>query len=302
LKSDSKLAKKIKKGDFVITAELIPQAESGEKSLLAAAKVLGGNGIAAVNVADNHYGTVMSSLAASVVLSREGVEPVFQMVTRDRNRIALQSDVMGAACLGIKNVLCLTGYHQSLTGNEASANVFDIDSIQWIALMKRMRDEGCLLDGTALQGDFGILIGAVANPFLMPLELNMIRLAKKVEAGADFIQTQAVFDSEKFETWIAAANREGITGKTAILAGVMPLDSAEEAKKYCERYTDFVIPDQVLERLEGAGSAEAQKKEGLALFAETVRKLKTIKGVRGIHILSGGKESRIPELLAAAGL
>lgn len=302
MKPDSKLSKKIEKGEFVITAEIVPQAQAQGQSILAAAKVMGGNGIAAVNVADNHSGVVLSSLAASVVLSREGVEPVFQMVTRDRNRIALQSDLMGAACLGIQNVLCLTGYHQSLTGNEAAVNVFDIDSIQWIALVKRMRDEGCLLDGTALQGELKMLIGAVANPFLTPLELNMIRLAKKVEAGADFIQTQAVFDTEMFEKWVAAARQEGITEKTAILAGVMPLESADEAKQCCEMYTDFVIPNPVMERLQGAGSAEAQKKEGLALFAETVRKLKTLKGVRGIHILSGGKESRIPEFLAAAGL
>jgi methylenetetrahydrofolate reductase (NADPH) len=302
LKSDSKLAQKIENGDFVITAEILPQAEARGQSILAATKVLRGNGITAVNVADNHYGIVMSSMASSAILSREGVEPVFQMVTRDRNRIALQSDLMGAACLGIKNVLCLTGYHQSLTGNEAAANVFDVDSIQLIGLVKRMRDEGCLLDGTALKGDFGMLIGAVANPFMTPLELNMIRLAKKVEAGADFIQTQAVFDIEMFETWIAAANREGLTAKTAILAGVMPLESADEAKKHCEIYADIVIPDSVIERLQGAGDAEAQKKEGLALYTETVQKLKTIKGVRGIHILSGGKESKIPDLLAAAGL
>ncbi|MBN2374774.1 MAG: methylenetetrahydrofolate reductase [Sedimentisphaerales bacterium] len=302
MKPDSKLAQKIEKGEFVLTAELLPQAQTDGQAVLAVSKALSGNGIAAVNVADNHYGIVMSSMAASAALTRDGVEPVFQMVTRDRNRIALQSDLMGAAFLGIKNVLCLTGYHQSLTGNEASANVFDIDSIQLIALVKRMRDEGCLLEGTAFTGEFGMLIGAVANPFMTPLELNMIRLAKKVEAGADFIQTHAIFDIEKFEAWMTAACREGITEKAAILAGVMPLDSADEAKKHGDMFTDFVIPDNVLERLEGAGNAEAQKQEGLAIFAETVQKLKTIKGLRGIHILSGGKETRIPELLAAVEL
>jgi len=299
LKPDSKLAQKIEKGDFVITAEFLPQVETNGQTIHSVTKLMGKNVIAALNVADNHYGIVMSSMAASAKLCSEGVEPIFQMVTRDRNRIALQSDLMGAVSLGIKNVLCLTGYHQSLTGNEASANVFDIDSIQLISLVKRMRDEGCLLDGTSIKGDFGMLIGAVANPFMTPLELNMIRLAKKVEAGAEFIQTQAVFDCESFEKWMAAAETEGITEKTAILAGVMPLENADEAKKHCEMYTDFVIPEKIIERMEKAGEAEAQKKEGRAIFSETIQNLKTIKGLRGIHILSGGKETQIPELLAA---
>ena len=174
MKPDSNLAQKIEKGDFIITAEFLPQAGTNGKALEVATKVFSGNGITAVNVADNHFGIVMSSLAASVCLSREGLEPIYQVVTRDRNRIALQSDLMGAAHLGIKNVLCLTGYHQSLTGNKESANVFDIDSIQLIASVKQMRDEAMLLDGAKMEGDFSLLIGAVANPFMTPLELNII--------------------------------------------------------------------------------------------------------------------------------
>ncbi len=302
MKPDSQLAQKIEKGEFIITAEFLPIAGINGKAIQTAAKAFSGNGITAVNVADNHFGIVMSSMAASVSLSREGLEPILQMVTRDRNRIALQSDLIGAAHLGIKNVLCLTGYHQSLTGNTESTNVFDIDSIQFIASVKRMRDEGTLMDGAKLAGEISVLIGAVANPFLTPLELNIIRLTKKVEAGADFLQTQAVFDLEAFTRWFEAANQEGIPQQAAILAGVLPLESAAEAQRLSETYTDILIPESVIERLQKAGDSDAQKKEGLAICAEIVQQLRTISGLRGIHILSGGQESRMPEILTASGL
>jgi len=302
LKPISKLAEKIESGDFIFTAEFLPQAETDGEAIQTAVSVFSGKGITAVNVADNHFGVVMSSMAASVTLYREGLEPILQVVTRDRNRIALQSDLIGAAHLGIKNVLCLTGYHQSLTGNKESANVFDIDSIQLIASVKRMRDEGLLLNGVKLGGEFSLLIGAVANPFMAPHELNMIRLAKKVEAGANFVQTQAVFDVDAFARWLEAAHQEGIPQRAAILAGVLPLESAAEAQKLCETYTDFFIPDDVIERLQKAGDSAAQQKEGLAICAEIVQKLKEMEGLRGIHVLSGGKESKVPEILAAIDL
>jgi methylenetetrahydrofolate reductase (NADPH) len=213
---ESKLANCIEKGDVIITAEYLPRAKAvfslnGEvlKSL---------KNVHAVNVADNPYGIVMSSLAGSVALSQAGVEPIYQLVTRDRNRIALGSDLLGAASLGIKNVLCLSGYHQTLTGCPESANVYDIDSIQLASAVKQMNEQKILPDGMKIEGDFAMLIGAVANPNLRPLELNIIRLAKKVEAGAKFIQTQAVFDIKAFAEWLEAADKEGITKKTAILA------------------------------------------------------------------------------------
>jgi len=233
---------------------------------------------------------------------KAGVEPVYQIVTRDRNRIALQSDLLGAAYLGIKNVLCLSGYHQILTGSPESANVYDIDSIQLVAIVREMRDEGVLLDGTKIEGEFSMLIGAVANPYLTPLELNMIRLNKKVGAGADFIQTQAVFGIEAFGQWLDAAVSEGITEKTAILVGIMPLESAGEAEKLRMTYTDLHISDKLIERLKATGGEQAQKKEGIAICAETIKKVKDMNCVRGIHILSGGKEAVVPELLAVSGL
>ena len=298
---DSRLARKIEGGGFIVTAEYLPAATVDSSVVEAAIDALA-DGPLAVNVADNHYGVAMSSLAASVAMIKSGIEPVYQLVTRDRNRIALQSDLLGAAYLGIKNVLCLSGYHQTLMGCPASANVYDIDSIQLVAAVKKMRDEGVLLDGAEISGSCSMLAGAVANPYLRPLELNMIRLGKKIEAGASFVQTQAVFDTTEFSRWLDAARSEGVTEETAILAGMLPLDSAAEAEKLCGTYTDFRIPDELIERLKAAGDPEAQKKEGLAVCAETIKEIKDMDGLRGIHILSGGKEAVVPELLAASGL
>jgi len=301
MKVDSKLANAIENGDFILTAEYLPGAGTDSSVIESAASVLGKSALA-VNVADNHYRVAISSLAASVAILKAGVEPVYQIVTRDRNRIALQSDLLGAASFGIKNVLCLSGYHQTLTGSPESANVFDIDSIQLVAVVRNMRDEGILIDGTKIEGKFSMLIGAVANPYMTPIELNMIRLNKKVEAGANFIQTQAVFDTESFGQWLDAVRNEGITEKTAILAGVMPLENAAEAERLRDTYMDLHISDELIERLKATGNKEAQKKEGLAICAETIKEVKDMKGIRGIHILSGGKETVVPELIAASGL
>lgn len=300
MKPDSRLANKIAGKDFIVTAEYLPQPSADAGAVKAGAEALGKVAVA-VNVADNHYGVALSSLAASVILMQSGVEPVWQLVTRDRNRIALQSDLLGAAALGIKNVLCLSGYHQTLTGSPDSANVFDIDSIQLISTVKKM-NEGRLIDGAAIKGSFGMLVGAAANPGLLPIELNMLRLKKKVLAGADFIQTQAVFDLDGFKQWLAAARAEGITEKTAVLAGVLPLTGAEEAHALNAKYTDVNIPANLIERLEKAGDAEAQKKEGIKIFTETAGQLKGMAGLRGIHILCGGNEAIVPQLIAAAGL
>jgi methylenetetrahydrofolate reductase (NADPH) len=239
---------------------------------------------------------------ASVILARSGVEPIYQVVTRDRNRIAIQSDLLGAAALGIRNILCLSGYHQTLTDNPESANVYDLDSTQLVALVTKMRNEGKLLNGEEINGPFPVTAGAVANPSLKPMDLGIIRLMQKVEAGAAFVQTHAVFDIGEFGLWLDAAGQAGITDKTAILAGVFPLEGAEEAAALVEKYTEFQIPAPVIERLKAAGDREAQKKEGLAICVETIDKLKKMEGLRGIHLLSGGKEATVPAILSAAGL
>lgn len=255
-----------------------------------------------MNVSDNHFGVTLSSLAASAALVRCGIEPVLQVVTRDRNRLALQSDLLGAASLDILNVLCLSGTHQTLAGVPESANVYDIDSIQLIAAVRRMTEEGLLLNGTRLAGGFALLAGAAANPDLRPLELNLLRLGKKIEAGAAFIQTQAVFNVDSFSQWLAAARDQGLTGRAAILVGVQPLTGVDEAVALRERFTDYSIPDAILDRLRRAGDAGAQRKEGLAICSEIIGKVRGMNGVAGIHVLSGGHEAVVPELLSAAGL
>jgi methylenetetrahydrofolate reductase (NADPH) len=301
MRKEKKFADQIKDKDFIITAEYLPGAETDTsriKSIISCLKEIP----SAVNVSDNPFGVSMSSFAASLHLIQEGIEPVFQMVTRDRNRIAMQSDMLGAASMGITNMLCLSGYHQILTDNPESANVYDIDSTQLLAMTDKLRNSGLLLNGTKIQGSFNMLTGAVANPFMKPVELNILRVSQKADAGAGFIQTHAVFDVEAFGAWLAAANQAGITDKTAVLAGILPLESAEEAETLREKYTDFTIPDSIIERLKSAGSAEARKKEGIAICAEIIGKIKNMNGLRGIHILSGGKEHLIPEILSASGL
>jgi methylenetetrahydrofolate reductase (NADPH) len=242
----------------------------------------------------------MSSLAGSVALNRYGVEPIYQIVTRDRNRIALQSDLLGAVSLGMRNILCLSGHHQMLTVSPQSANVYDIDSIQLIAAVRQMRDQGILLDGTNIEGEFSVFVGAVANPFMKPLELNILRLAKKVEAGAEFIQTQAIFDTDAFNQWIEAARAGGITGKTAILAGIFPLTGAIEAESLADKYMDMNIPDRIIERIRSAGDEVAQKKEGISICVEVIKKVVKMDGVKGVHILSGGKEGLVREIIDAS--
>ena len=294
MKHDSKLAIKTSGKEFIFTAEYLPLAGTEVKI---DPKIFG-NSVTAVNVADNHFGVSMSSLAASFALSQAGIEPVLQIITRDRNRIALQSDLLGAAYLGIKNVLCLSGFHQTLIGCSESANVFDVDSIQLIDIVKKMNN-GQLLDGKKIQGSFCMLIGAAANPNLKPLELNILRLSKKIAAGADFIQTQSVFDVDAFKVWLEAVCNAGLADKTAILAGVMPLKSAAQAKELAETHTDFVIPEAIIDRLTAAGGSEAQEKEGVKIAAKIIKKLKGLPGLKGVHILSGGNESTINELLSS---
>lgn len=299
--SNGTLAGKLKAGEFILTAEYLPPAAADASAIKTAMGAMG-NSLTAVSVADNHSGVGTSSIAASSALLGLGVEPIYQLVTRDRNRIALQSDLLGAAALGIGNVLCTSGNHQTLTKCPDSANVYDLDAIQLVWTVRQMRDKGTLLDGTAIAGKFSMLVGTVVNPYLKPMELNMIQLAKKIEAGADFLQTHPVFDLDGFAAWLAEAQKLGLTGKTAIIASVLPLTSVEEAEQLRSTHTDLSIPDAIVERLKAAGKPDAQEKEGLKISAEIIAKLKAMKGVRGIHIVSGGKEAVVQKLRAAAGI
>jgi len=301
VKNEKRFHDQLKSGDFVVTAEYLPKAETEGSAIKAALQALK-EVPSAVNVADNPFGVGMSSLAASVILAQSGIEPVYQVVTRDRNRIAIQSDLLGAAALGIRNILCLSGYHQTLTDHPESANVYDLDSTQLLKVLKKMREQGELLNGEKINGAFPVMTGAVANPYLKPVDLSIIRLTQKVEAGAEFIQTHAVFDIDEFQQWLDAVKQAGLADKTAIIAGVFPLDSTEEAELLLNKYTEFQIPPRIIERLKLAGDRQAQKKEGLAICVEIINKLKNMTGLRGIHILSGGKEETLPDILSASGL
>jgi methylenetetrahydrofolate reductase (NADPH) len=301
VKNEKRFHDQLKSGDFVVTAEYLPRAETEGSAIKAALQALK-EVPSAVNVADNPFGVGMSSLAASVILAQSGIEPVYQVVTRDRNRIAIQSDLLGAAALGIRNILCLSGYHQTLTDHPESANVYDLDSTQLLKVLKKMREQGDLLNGEKINGAFPVMTGAVANPYLKPIDLNIIRLTQKVEAGAEFIQTHAVFDIDEFQQWLDAVKQAGLADKTAIIAGVFPLDSTEEAELLLNKYTEFQIPPRIIERLKLAGDRQAQKKEGLSICVEIINKLKNMNGLRGIHLLSGGKEETLPDILSASGL
>jgi methylenetetrahydrofolate reductase (NADPH) len=181
-----------------------------------------------------------------------------------------------------------------------SSNVYDIDSTQFIELANHMAERGLLSDGTKISGQFSMLVGAVANPFLRPIELNLLRLGQKIEAGAKFFQTHPVFDLKAFSQWFEAVRKQGLEKRAAIIASVYPLASVAEAQHLRDTFADYVIPDEVIARLKG--DEAAQKKQGLAVCAETIKQLKSINGLHGIHILSGGKEAMVPEILSAAGL
>jgi methylenetetrahydrofolate reductase (NADPH) len=230
-----------------------------------------------------------------------GIEPVLQMVTRDRNRIGLQSDLLGASALGIQNVLCLTGDHPSIGDHPQAKKVFDIDSVQWIAAVKQIRDQGRLINGKKISGDPGFFIGAVANPFVESLELHILRLQKKIAAGAEFIQTQPVLDTERFKEWLEQTAQQGLTDKCPVIAGVVALKSVAMAKHLRRDVPGIMIPDVIMTRME-AVPEDQQLDEGMKICLEKIEELKETKGVMGVHIMAIGCEEKLPEIIAQAGL
>jgi methylenetetrahydrofolate reductase (NADPH) len=297
----SKLQQVLGSGKFALTAEVGPPRGANADVIRQKASRLKGY-VDAVNVTDNQTAIVrMSSISSCVHLIRMGVEPVMQMVTRDRNRIALQSDIMGAYSLGIRNVLCLSGDHQTFGSQAEAMNVYDIDSLHLIHSLKRMRDEGKDMSGFELNGAPKMFIGAAENPFADPFEYRVIRLAKKISAGAEFIQTQCVYDLPRFKEWMRLAHENGLTEKVHVLAGVTPLKSARMAKYMASRVSGMMIPEAVIKRMEGAAKAQAAE-EGLNLCVETIQELTEIKGLHGIHIMAIEWEETVPEIVRAANL
>ena len=300
MKSASRLEKVLTAGNFAVTAELGPPQNADPEVIKKKSQYFLGN-VDGANITDNQTAIVrMSSIAAAAVAISCGVEPVAQMVCRDRNRIAMQSDILGAAALGIRNILCLSGDHQKFGNHPEAANVFDVDSMQLIAMVKKMRDDKQFLSGDPIkEHEPRLFIGAVANPFADPFEFRVIRLAKKIKAGADFIQTQCVFDVDKFARWMELVVKEGLHKKVYILAGLTPVRSAKALHYMKNEVAGMSIPDELIKRME---SAEDPREEGIIICLEMIESVKNIDGVSGIHLMPIGWESITPIILERAGL
>ncbi|NLD37161.1 MAG: methylenetetrahydrofolate reductase [Desulfatiglans sp.] len=297
----SNLKRVLEEGKFAVTAECGPPKGADPDVIMEKAALLKGI-VDAVNVTDNQTAIVrMSSLAACSLLIKAGIEPVFQVTVRDRNRIALQSDILGAAAIGINNVLCLSGDHQIFGNEPQSMGVFDIDSIQLLNVVRNMRDRGKLSGGDELTKSPDLFIGAAANPFADPLDFRVIRLAKKIAAGADFIQTQCIFNMDRFEKWLQMAIDRGFTEKTFILGGVSPLKSAGMAKYMNNNVAGMDVPESVIKRMEGVPK-DKQKEEGIKICVETIQRLKGLKGIKGVHIMAIEWEEAVNEIVKRAGL
>ncbi|MCK5542172.1 MAG: methylenetetrahydrofolate reductase [Desulfobacterales bacterium] len=301
MKTFSHLHEKLSNGEFAVTGECGPPRGANTGVVDKKIKLLRGF-VDAVNVTDNQTAIVrMSSIAASAHLVRAELEPVMQMVVRDRNRIAIQSDIMGAYSLGIRNILCLSGDHQKFGSQPDAMNVFDIDSVNLIRTVRDMRDTGKDMSGYTLDVAPQMFIGAAANPFADPFEYRVIRLAKKIDAGADFIQTQCIYNITRFKEWIRQANNEGLTDKVYILGGVTPLRSAGMARYMNNKVAGMDIPEDVIKRMDGVDKKD-QADEGIKICLETIEELKGLKGVHGVHIMAIEWEEVVATIVEQADL
>lgn len=299
MKSGSNLERILESGQFAVTAEAGPPKGSSPKVVQRKGELLK-LCCDALNVTDNQTAIVrMSSLGGCVLLKDMGVEPVLQMVVRDRNRLALQGDILGAAALGIRNVLCLSGDHQKFGNHPTAKGVYDIDSIQFIQMVKTMRDENKFLNGEEISGDVPFFIGAAANPFADPFEFRVIRLAKKVNAGADFIQTQGIFDMPKFVEWMKMVRDRGLDEKTHILAGLIPIKSVGMARYMRNNVSGLSVPKEIVDRM---ADAKEPKEEGVKICLETIEELKDVDGIHGIHIMAVAWEDIVSRIVEEAGL
>jgi methylenetetrahydrofolate reductase (NADPH) len=297
----SRLKKILDQGQFAVTAECGPPKGADPDVILKKADLLKDK-VDAVNVTDNQTAIVrMSSLAACTLLKNRGLDPVLQVVVRDRNRIALQSDILGASALGIRNILCLSGDHQGFGNQPQAVGVFDLDSIQFVQVVRKMRDDKVILGGEALTEGPDVFIGAAANPFADPLSFRVVRLAKKVAAGAEFIQTQCIYNLARFDQWMAMARDRGLTERVHILGGVTPIKSAGMAKYMKNKVAGMDVPDEIIRRMEGVPSKK-QREEGLKICLETITRLKETPGVHGVHIMAIEWEDAVVEIAERAGL
>jgi len=312
-KSGSNLERVLASGQFAVTGELGPPKSHDAGVIHKKVELLKGY-VDAVNITDNQTAIVrMSSIAAGSILVQDGLEPIIQMTCRDRNRLAIQSDLLGAAALGIRNVLCLSGDHQSFGNHPTAKNVHDIDSLQLVNMVKGLRDESKFQCGEEVKGGGPcFFIGAAANPFGDPFEWRPYRLAKKVAAGADFIQTQLIYDIPRFKEFMKVVVDMGLHEKVAILAGVGPLKSSGMAKYMRDKVPGMIVADEYVDRMAGAvkdidkedkaARANAWRDEGIKICVEQIQQLMEVEGVAGVHIMAIEWEEAVQPIVEGAGL
>ena len=301
LKSGSNLEKVLKAGHFAFTGECGPPKGANVEHLKEKFAYLKGN-VDAVNVTDNQTAVVrMASWAASTLMIQEGLEPNFQMVCRDRNRLAMMSDILGVYAMGVRNMLCLSGDHQRFGNHPQSKNVYDLDSIQLIALAKKMRDQGKFLNEEDIDVPPKLFIGAASNPFADPFEFRVHRLAKKINAGADFIQTQCIYNMDKFREFMKMAVDMGLHERCFILAGVTPMKSVGMAQYMAKMVPGMDVPEAFIQRLRGAGKGKVAE-EGIKFALEQIEEFKEMEGIAGVHFMAIEWEHMVPEIAKRANV
>ncbi len=301
LRSDSRLERVLRAGLFAVTAELNPPDSADPQEVYDAALPLA-EVADAINTTDASGANChMSSIGLSAILRQAGYEVVIQMSCRDRNRIALQGDLLGAAALGVKNVLCLTGDDVGAGDQPEAKRVFDFDSLHLLRTLKIMRDEGKFLSGRKLTSPPRVFLGAAENPFAPPFDFRPQRLGKKVEAGADFIQTQYVYDVPMFRTFMQRVCDLGLHEKVYILAGVGPLRGAKAAEYMRTHVPGVVIPDAVVQRL-AKTPKEKMQEEGMQICVEIIEQVREMQGIAGVHVMAYRQEEAVVEIIRRAGL
>ncbi len=300
MRAGSNLENVLRSGAFAVTGELGPPKSGDMEVVRKKARILKGH-VDAVNITDCQTAIVrMSSLTAGLIALSEGVEPIMQMTCRDRNRIGMQADILGASALGIKNLLCLTGDHQKFGNHPQAKGVFDMDSIQLLQMVKGMRDDKRFQCGEEIKtGEPRLFLGCAANPFADPFEFRPVRLAKKADAGADFVQTQIIYNIEKFEKFMEMVRDLGVHERCFILAGVTPPKSLGMARYMKKFVPGLDVTDDVIQRLQ---DAKDQKEEGIDICVDIIRRVREIPGVAGIHVMAIEWEEAVPEIVKRAGL
>jgi len=299
----SLLEANLRTGVFVTTAEIAPPLGASGDIILKKVDWLKGY-VPAANFTDNASASArMNSMASSKICLDAGLEPVMQLQARDRSRVVIESDAIGAAGLGIRNILCLSGdHHRFAPAPMAKPDQFDMDALQVLWMLRRMRDEGIYLDGRRIKQAPSFFLGAAASPFGAPPKFEAIRAEKKVNAGAQFIQTQPIFDYERFTDWLEALDRRNLLDKVYVLAGLIPLKSARAAHFMADDVPGVVIPPAIVKRMDEAGDKEGQQEEGVAIALEMIEKLKQTPGISGMHLMAVHWEDIVPRLVEESGV